>query len=72
MATLRDDLADLPARLERAEARADLPHREKYLLLVTGFLASSSTCTSSSPMTWSGSSGPATRPAQPKNASARA
>ena len=39
MATLRDDLADIAARLEDAERRAtDLPHREKYLLLVTGFL----------------------------------
>jgi DNA-binding PadR family transcriptional regulator len=40
MATLRDDLADIAARLEAAEHRArDLPHREKYLRLVTGFLA---------------------------------
>ena len=40
MATLRDDLADIAARLEDAESRAsDLPHREKYLRLVTGFLA---------------------------------
>ncbi len=40
MATLRDDLADIAARLEDAERRAsDLPHREKYLRLVTGFLA---------------------------------
>ena len=39
MATLRDDLADIAARLEDAERRAaDLPHREKYLRLVTGFL----------------------------------
>lgn len=40
MATLRDDLADIAARLEDAERRAsDLPHREKYLRLVTRFLA---------------------------------
>ena len=39
MATLRDDLADIDARLEDTERRAaDLPHREKYLRLVTGFL----------------------------------
>ena len=37
--TLRDDLADIAERLEDAERRAtDLPHREKYLRLVTGFL----------------------------------
>jgi DNA-binding PadR family transcriptional regulator len=39
MATLRDDIADLSARLDRLEASADtLPHRRKYLLLVIGFL----------------------------------
>jgi len=39
MAALRDDLADIAARLEEADRRAqDLPHREKYLRLVTGFL----------------------------------
>jgi DNA-binding PadR family transcriptional regulator len=39
MATLRDDIADIQARLEEAEAAArELAHREKYLLLVTGFL----------------------------------
>ena len=39
MATLRDDIADLFVRLEEAEASAvTLPHRSKYLLLVTGFL----------------------------------
>jgi DNA-binding PadR family transcriptional regulator len=39
MATLRDDIADLLARLEASEASAEtLPHRRKYLLLVTGFL----------------------------------
>jgi DNA-binding PadR family transcriptional regulator len=39
IATLREDIADLEARLEEAEASAeDLPHRRKYLLLVTGFL----------------------------------
>ena len=37
--TLRDDIADLRARLDDAErAAAELPHRAKYLLLVTGFL----------------------------------
>jgi DNA-binding PadR family transcriptional regulator len=37
--TLRDDIADLRLRLEDSERRAeDLPHREKYLLLVTDFL----------------------------------
>jgi DNA-binding PadR family transcriptional regulator len=37
--TLRDDIADLSARLDDAEATADaLPHRRKYLLLVVGFL----------------------------------
>jgi len=36
---LREDLADLRARVEATEASArTLPHREKYLLLVTGFL----------------------------------
>ena len=40
MSTLRDDIADIKARLEDAGRRAqDLPHREKYLRLVTGFLA---------------------------------
>jgi DNA-binding PadR family transcriptional regulator len=39
IATLRDDIADIEQRLEDAELRATrLPHREKYLLLVTGFL----------------------------------
>lgn len=39
MVTLRKDLADLHERLNEAEARAEqLPHRRKYLLLVTGFL----------------------------------
>ena len=39
IATLRDDIADLVARLDESEAAAhDLPHREKYLLLVNGFL----------------------------------
>lgn len=36
---LRDDLADLANRLKETEARAaGLPHREKYLRLVTRFL----------------------------------
>ena len=39
MATLRDDIADLQARVQESEASAAaLPHREKYLLLVTSFL----------------------------------
>jgi DNA-binding PadR family transcriptional regulator len=37
--SLRDDIADLRARLEETERTADrLPHRRKYLLLVTSFL----------------------------------
>ena len=39
IATLRTDLADVVARVDGAERRAgDLPQREKYLLIVTGFL----------------------------------
>ena len=39
MITLRDDIADLQARLGEAEQSAyQLPHREKYLLLTTGFM----------------------------------
>ena len=39
MATLRDDIADIKQRLDDAERTAKaLPHREKYLLLVVGFL----------------------------------
>jgi PadR family transcriptional regulator AphA len=39
LATLRADIDDLFARLEEAEASADaLPHRAKYLRLVTTFL----------------------------------
>jgi hypothetical protein len=39
MATLREDIADLLGRLGEVEASADaLPHRRKYLLLVTGFM----------------------------------
>src|SRR5438105_11320335 len=39
IAALRDDLADLLDRLEQSEASAaTLPHRRKYLLLVSGFL----------------------------------
>jgi PadR family transcriptional regulator AphA len=37
--TLRDDVADLLARLDEIEASAErLPHRRKYLLMVTGFM----------------------------------
>lgn len=37
--TLRDDIAEVCARLDEAEeSAAALPHREKYLRLVTGFL----------------------------------
>jgi DNA-binding PadR family transcriptional regulator len=39
MATLRDDIADLLERLDETEAGAEaLPHREKYLMLITGFM----------------------------------
>jgi DNA-binding PadR family transcriptional regulator len=39
LATLRDDIADLFARLEESDASAEaLPHRRKYLLLANGFL----------------------------------
>jgi DNA-binding PadR family transcriptional regulator len=39
IAALRDDLADLHARLDQSEARTiNLPHRRKYLLLVFAFL----------------------------------
>ena len=39
VAALRDDIADLFERLEQSEASAEmLPHRRKYLLLVSGFL----------------------------------
>jgi DNA-binding PadR family transcriptional regulator len=39
IATLRDDIADLSARIEESVAGADeIPHRRKYLLLVYGFL----------------------------------
>jgi DNA-binding PadR family transcriptional regulator len=39
LATLRDDLAELEARLDESEAAARaLPHRTKYLLLVNRFL----------------------------------
>ena len=39
MVALRDDLADIAARLDEAEEAAHgLPHREKYLLIVTRFL----------------------------------
>ena len=37
--TLREDIADLQVRLDETEAAAHaFPHREKYLLLVVGFL----------------------------------
>jgi hypothetical protein len=39
IATLRDDLDAIAAHLDDVERSADdLPHREKYLLLVIGFL----------------------------------
>jgi DNA-binding PadR family transcriptional regulator len=39
MAALREDLEDIRERLDDADARAaQLPHREKYLKLTTGFL----------------------------------
>jgi DNA-binding PadR family transcriptional regulator len=39
MATLRDDIAELLERLDETEASAEaLPHRRKYLLMVTGFM----------------------------------
>ena len=39
IATLREDIADLSARLDESEASAELlPHRRKYLLIVVGFL----------------------------------
>jgi DNA-binding PadR family transcriptional regulator len=39
MATLRDDIADLLERLDETEAGAPaLPHREKYLLMITAFM----------------------------------
>jgi DNA-binding PadR family transcriptional regulator len=39
MATLRDDIADIQARLDDAERTArQLPHREKYLQLAVGFM----------------------------------
>jgi DNA-binding PadR family transcriptional regulator len=39
IATLREDVAELQDRVSEVEARTeDLPHRRKYMLLVTGFL----------------------------------
>ena len=39
IATLRDDVADIATRLDDAERTAkDLPHRERNLILVNGFL----------------------------------
>jgi DNA-binding PadR family transcriptional regulator len=39
MASLRDEIADIAERLDEADGAASgLPHREKYLRLVTGFL----------------------------------
>jgi DNA-binding PadR family transcriptional regulator len=40
LATLRDDLADVRARIEESAAAADeFPHRREYLLLVNDFLS---------------------------------
>ena len=37
--SIREDIADLSARIDEAEASAELlPHRRKYLLLISGFL----------------------------------
>ena len=37
--SLREDIADLQARLDEAEANAEtLPHRRKYLLLTSGLV----------------------------------
>ena len=39
LVALREDIADLSARLDESEGSAELlPHRRKYLLLVIGFL----------------------------------
>ena len=39
MAALREEIAELEARLDESEASAEkLPHRRKYLLLANGFL----------------------------------
>lgn len=39
LATLRADIADLERQLDDAEQAAELlPHRQKYLLMVIGFL----------------------------------
>jgi DNA-binding PadR family transcriptional regulator len=39
MGALRVDIADIAQRLDEADRRAaELPHREKYLAMVTGFL----------------------------------
>jgi hypothetical protein len=39
IATLRNDIADIQTRLDDTErSAAQLPHREKYLLLVTSFM----------------------------------
>jgi DNA-binding PadR family transcriptional regulator len=41
LATLRDDVADLRHRLDESrQSASDLPHREKYLLIVLDFLSS--------------------------------
>jgi hypothetical protein len=38
-AAIRDDIADIQSRLQDAERSArQLPHREKHLLLATGFM----------------------------------
>jgi hypothetical protein len=38
MLTLREDIADLKERLRAGEDYESLPHRQKYLRLVNGFL----------------------------------
>jgi hypothetical protein len=38
MTTLREDIADLKQRLHAADDYESLPHRQKYLRVVNGFL----------------------------------
>jgi hypothetical protein len=48
MATLREDIADLMSRVEESEHSArGLPHRSRYLLIVTSSCAACSSSTSS-------------------------